>query len=124
MRRFALLFLGLLACADVLDLTDRVDAVERLCACTDEVPQFGGECVELLSERIATASDKTRQAWLEYFAEHCGGDGVCLSAYDCYSQPGTCSALGCGDARECCGFEGSGGRSVICNDEGLCQPAQ
>ena len=125
MRRLAVGLIGLLACADVLDLTeDRVDAIERLCACTDEVPQFDGKCVDLLSVRLGEVSGPTREAWLNYFAEHGGGDGVCPNAYGCYSQPGTCAALGCGEARECCGFVGAGGGGVICHDDGLCESAQ
>jgi hypothetical protein len=105
-------------CADVLDLTERRDAIEQLCACSEEVPQFDGRCVELLSERLERAVDATRAAWLEHFAATCGGsEGVCPGAYACYAMPGTCAALSCTSDIECCGYlEGA-----TCGSEGLCQ---
>lgn len=117
--RLAVLPLALVSCADVLDLTDRIDAVEQLCACTDEVPQFDGRCVEVLSDRLSGVSAATRGAWLENYAARCGAptEGVCPNAYDCYSQPGTCAALACGVDRECCGFA----QGATCNPEGLCE---
>ena len=47
--RLAALCAAMAACADVLELTDRTDAIEQLCGCSDEVPQFEGACVETLS---------------------------------------------------------------------------
>jgi hypothetical protein len=121
--RLAALCAAMAACADVLELTDRTDAVEQLCGCSDEVPQFEGACVETLSDRLAGVSDQTRADWLGFFAERCGGsDGVCPHAYECYARPGTCAALACKADNECCGFlEGA-----VCKEDGLCgaPPAQ
>lgn len=92
-------------CATVLDLSEREDAVARLCACDAEIPPLSGDCRDVLSERLSTVTPATRGAWLSYFAEHCGGDdAVCSNAYDCYAQRGTCSPFECSTARECCGF--------------------
>jgi hypothetical protein len=101
------------ACVGVLGLDDYNDAVAGLCLCDQQVPTFGGRCVEVLGERLDAVSEPTRAAWLSYYAEHCGDS--CSDALSCYQQKATCSELGCGEARECCGYSEAPGASMTCD---------
>ena len=82
-------------------------AVTELCKCNegDPVPQFNGNCEQELGERLASATEQTRERWLAFFVDNCA-DAGCISAFSCYQQDPTCSYTTCGDDRECCGFEG------------------
>jgi hypothetical protein len=106
-----------LGCAGILELEERQDAIERLCACDAQLPELQGGCREVLSARLDQVSRPTREAWLTFFAERCSGDdAVCVNAYDCYAQPGTCSPTSCASSAECCGY--ADGQRCF---EGMCQ---
>jgi hypothetical protein len=104
LRGIAALFCGLGGCVGILDLDGYEDAVVELCKCNNasQIPAaLQGSCVEVLSSRLDSATESTRQRWLEYYAGNCAGS--CENAYACYSQEGTCSKLSCTDGDECCG---------------------
>jgi len=107
----SLAYLNALGCDEVLDLTEREDAIERLCRCSEQLPDLDGDCSQVLSQRLSNAAEPTRASWLSYFEQHCGGDGYCSSALDCYQQPGTCSMVSCRSDEECCPGDGN----MVCN---------
>jgi hypothetical protein len=98
-------WLALSGCVALLELDEREDAVARLCKCVAELPPLG-DCVTVLSSRLASATEDTRAAWLEHFAARCGSDPLCPNAYDCYAQRGTCSSRSCESDAECCDYLG------------------
>ena len=89
-------------CVSVLGLDEFSDAIQALCKCDEAVPQFDGDCVDVLTMRLDNVSEPTRAAWLAHYSENCAGG--CGSAFACYQQPATCSKFTCGVAEECCGF--------------------
>lgn len=102
------------ACTQVLGLEDYSDAVEQLCRCDVDVPQFDGQCREKLSGRLDAVSPERRAEWLHFFAERCADS--CDGAFACYQQDATCTIDECTDDRECCGFDAG----VRCDTTGRC----
>ena len=95
------------ACATILGVDEELtDAVFELCQCNteDPVPQFNDGCEQVLEERLAGATEQTRERWLAFFVQECT-EG-CANAFACYQQDPTCSYTTCGEPRECCGFAG------------------
>jgi hypothetical protein len=101
------------ACVGVLDLNDFQSAVEELCKCDAAVPQFDGNCVDVLTERLDAVTPQSRELWLSFYADTC--EGSCTAAFQCYQQEATCSFQSCSESRECCGFTDGGG--VTCADD-------
>lgn len=97
------LTLMLAGCVDVLGLDEYESAAEVLCVCDQDVPQFEGRCIEVLAERLASASPERREDFLALFAESCADS--CDRAAACYQHDVLCSAEGeaCKEDRECCG---------------------
>jgi len=94
--------LGLSGCAQVLGLDDYTDAVDQLCRCDVDVPQFDGQCRDRLSARLDAVSPERRADWLSFFADRCADS--CDDAFACYQQEATCSIDECRVDRECCGY--------------------
>jgi hypothetical protein len=105
------------SCADVLQLNDYESAIEALCKCDAVVPQFDGNCVETLGDRLNNASEVRREQWLAHYADNCAGS--CDNAYLCFQQVGTCSVVSCTEDNECCGYTKGG--SVRCAGDGTCR---
>lgn len=108
--------LGVPCCVAALDLDDFDDAVAALCKCDDDVPQLGGQCVEVLKNRLANVSEGSREKWLAYYAENCHGE--CMNAFACFQNVGTCAAVSCTEHAECCGYTAGGTTRCI---EALCE---
>ena len=112
------------SCVDVLDLDSFQDAIVELCKCDEQVPQFDGNCGEVLGERLAAVSEATRATWLSYYADQCAGN--CDNAFACYQQKATCSSISCAEAQECCGYSDTDNATARCviqgsATEGECQ---
>lgn len=114
-RAAVLLFVSWPCCVSVLDLDDYNDAIEALCKCDEDVPQFDGACVETLKGRLDGVSEGARGEWLAFYANTC--DGACTAAFACFQHVGTCAQRSCSSDRECCGWEESSGKRCI---EGSC----
>lgn len=94
---------GLAACTQVLGLDDYTDAVDQLCRCDVDVPQFDGACRDKLSARLDAVSPERRAAWLAFFVDNCANS--CDAAFACYQHEATCTIDECTEDRECCGFD-------------------
>ena len=79
-------------------------------------------CKERLDTKLAAADSTARQEWLDYFAEHWGGERG--SALECYFQEPLCKPKGasCNKLRECCGALPPGSDPTK-YDKGLCTGA-
>ncbi|MEM9693703.1 MAG: hypothetical protein AAGA56_14235 [Myxococcota bacterium] len=101
--KVGVLALGLAACVDVLGVGDFEDAIDALCRCDEQVPQFRGQCRTILRDRLNSVTADRREAWLRFFADNCGED--CSLATQCFQQDATCTSQGreCGESAECCG---------------------
>lgn len=105
------------SCASVLGVDATDDAVAAMCQCNERLTFLGSraQCQELIAQRVDGASEETRQAWLERFADaECE---QCANVLECYYQKPACNVGECSDSVECCGNDDGTGYCL----QGLCR---
>ena len=122
MSRAPWLLIGLPCCVSVLALDDYDDAIVALCRCDADVPQFDGECVDVLKTRLDSVSEPTRKEWLTFYADQCAGG--CTNAQTCFQNVGTCAQRSCTEHRECCDYSEEGGTRCIDAECAACRPLE